>query len=103
MPFHLLTCTPILAHDKTRRCRALHRAPALLRRLAKIRLDQRISRLPARGLFQGERALRLHRATILMTRHLRHLLLAVVALALAAALAFLYEKTQAVDLRERNE
>ena len=38
-----------------------------------------------------------------MTNHLRHLLLAVVALVLIAALVFLYEKTQAVDLRERNE
>ena len=34
---------------------------------------------------------------------LRHLLLAIVALALVAALAFLYDKTQAVDLRDRNE
>ncbi len=34
---------------------------------------------------------------------LRHLLLVVVALALIGALAFLYEKTQAVDLRERND
>lgn len=38
-----------------------------------------------------------------MTRHLRHLLIAIVALALIAALAFLYDKTQAVDLRERND
>ncbi len=38
-----------------------------------------------------------------MTNHLRHLLLALVALVLIAALVFLYEKTQAVDLRERNE
>ena len=34
---------------------------------------------------------------------LRHLLLAIVALCLVAALAFLYDKTQAVDLRDRNE
>ena len=34
---------------------------------------------------------------------LRHLLFALVALALIAALAFLYDKTQAVDLRDRNE
>lgn len=34
---------------------------------------------------------------------LRHLLIAVAALALVAALVFLYDKTQAVDLRERNE
>jgi len=34
---------------------------------------------------------------------LRHVLIAVVALVLVAALAFLYDKTQAVDLRERNE
>ena len=34
---------------------------------------------------------------------LRHMLLAVIAVALIAALAFLYDKTQAVDLRERNE
>ena len=34
---------------------------------------------------------------------LRHLLVATVALALIAALAFLYDKTQAVDLGERNE
>ena len=38
-----------------------------------------------------------------MTKHLRHLLLAAVALALIAALVFLYAKTQAVDLRERND
>ncbi len=38
-----------------------------------------------------------------MTKHLRHLLIAVVALALIAALAFLYDKTQAVDLGERND
>ena len=38
-----------------------------------------------------------------MTKHLRHLLLAVAALALIAALVFLYDKTQAVDLRERND
>ncbi len=38
-----------------------------------------------------------------MTKRLRHLLLALVALALVAALAFLYDKTQAVDLGERNE
>ena len=38
-----------------------------------------------------------------MTKHLRHLLLAMVALALIAALVFLYDKTQAVDLRERND
>ena len=35
--------------------------------------------------------------------HLRHALIAVVALALVGALAFLYDKTQAVDLRERND
>ena len=34
---------------------------------------------------------------------LRHLLIAIVALALVAALAFLYDKTQAVDLRDRND
>src|SRR5689334_18298276 len=34
---------------------------------------------------------------------LHNALLAVVALALVAALAFLYDKTQAVDLRERND
>jgi len=34
---------------------------------------------------------------------LRHLLIALVALVLVAALAFLYDKTQAVDLRERND
>jgi two-component system, NtrC family, sensor kinase len=34
---------------------------------------------------------------------LRHLLLAIAALGLIAALAFLYDKTQAVDLRDRNE
>jgi two-component system NtrC family sensor kinase len=34
---------------------------------------------------------------------LQHLLIALVALGLAAALAFLYDKTQAVDLRDRNE
>jgi signal transduction histidine kinase len=34
---------------------------------------------------------------------LRHLLLALVALGLVAALAFLYDKTQAIDLRDRNE
>src|SRR3990172_9477953 len=34
---------------------------------------------------------------------LRHLLIAIVALLLIAALAFLYDKTQAVDLRERND
>src|SRR3990172_465268 len=34
---------------------------------------------------------------------LRHLLTAIVAGALIAALAFLYDKTQAVDLRERND
>jgi signal transduction histidine kinase len=34
---------------------------------------------------------------------LRHLLIATVALALLAALAFLYDRTQAVDLRDRNE
>jgi signal transduction histidine kinase len=34
---------------------------------------------------------------------LRHLLIATVALGLLAALAFLYDKTQAVDLRDRNE
>src|SRR5487761_2056452 len=38
-----------------------------------------------------------------MRNHLRHLLIALVALALIAALAFLYEKTQAVDLSERND
>jgi signal transduction histidine kinase len=38
-----------------------------------------------------------------MTNHLRHLLFAIVALALIAALAFLYDKTQAVDLGERND
>jgi signal transduction histidine kinase len=38
-----------------------------------------------------------------MTKHLRHLLIAIVALALIAALAFLYDKTQAVDLGERND
>ena len=38
-----------------------------------------------------------------MTNRLRHLLLAIAALALVAALAFLYQMTQAVDLRERNE
>ncbi|MFH1604146.1 MAG: DAHL domain-containing protein, partial [Pseudomonadota bacterium] len=37
------------------------------------------------------------------TSNLRHLLLAVIAFVLIAALAFLYDKTQAVDLRERNE
>jgi two-component system, NtrC family, sensor kinase len=36
-------------------------------------------------------------------KHLRHLLIAIVALFLVAALAYLYEKTQAVDLGERNE
>ena len=35
--------------------------------------------------------------------HLRHALIALVALALVAALVFLYDKTQAVDLRERND
>jgi hypothetical protein len=35
--------------------------------------------------------------------HLRHFLIVLVALALVAALAFLYEKTQAVDLRLRND
>ena len=34
---------------------------------------------------------------------LRYLLIAVVALGLVAALAFLYDKTQAIDLRDRNE
>jgi len=34
---------------------------------------------------------------------LHHLLIAIVALGLIAALAFLYDKTQAVDLRDRNE
>ncbi len=34
---------------------------------------------------------------------LRHLLIAIIALGLTAALAFLYDKTQAVDLRDRNE
>src|SRR5487761_2104885 len=38
-----------------------------------------------------------------MRNHLRHLLIALVALALVAALAFLYDKTQAVDLSERND
>ncbi|MHB8668862.1 MAG: ATP-binding protein [Burkholderiales bacterium] len=38
-----------------------------------------------------------------MTNHLRHLLMAIVAAALVATLAFLYEKTQSVDLGERNE
>ncbi len=38
-----------------------------------------------------------------MSNHLRHVLTAIVALALTAALAFLYDKTQAVDLRERND
>ena len=38
-----------------------------------------------------------------MTNHLRHLLTAITALALTAALAFLYDKTQAVDLGERND
>jgi signal transduction histidine kinase len=38
-----------------------------------------------------------------MTNQLRHLLMAIVALALVAALAFLYDKTQAVDLSERND
>ena len=38
-----------------------------------------------------------------MTNHLRHLIIAIVGLALVAALAFLYDKTQAVDLGERNE
>jgi len=35
-------------------------------------------------------------------KHLRHFLTAIVALVLMAALAYLYEKTQAVDLSERN-
>jgi len=35
-------------------------------------------------------------------KHLRHFLIAIVALVLMAALAYLYEKTQAVDLGERN-
>ena len=35
-------------------------------------------------------------------KHLRHFLTAIVALVLMAALAYLYEKTQAVDLGERN-
>ena len=34
---------------------------------------------------------------------LRHLLIAIAALGLITALAFLYDKTQAVDLRDRNE
>ncbi len=38
-----------------------------------------------------------------MRNHLRHLLIALVALVLVAALAFLYDKTQAVDLSERND
>src|ERR1700690_1523739 len=38
-----------------------------------------------------------------MTNHLRPVLVATVALALVAALAFLYDKTQAVDLGERND
>jgi len=38
-----------------------------------------------------------------MKNHVRHLLLVLVALALIAALVYLYDKTQAVDLRERNE
>jgi len=36
-------------------------------------------------------------------KHLRYLLIAIVALVLVAALAYLYDKTQAVDLGERNE
>ena len=38
-----------------------------------------------------------------LMKTLRHLVIAVVALALVAALVFLYDKTQAVDLRERND
>ena len=38
-----------------------------------------------------------------MKNHLRHVLIAIVALALIATLGFLYDKTQAVDLRERND
>ena len=38
-----------------------------------------------------------------MSNHLRHVLTAIVALALTAALAFLYDKTQAVDLGDRND
>ena len=38
-----------------------------------------------------------------MMNQLRHLLIGSVALVLIAALAFLYDKTQAVDLRERND